>query len=297
MLDLRRLVLLSALVAGCDDGSAGGDAAVGPDGAPGFDGGSAVADAAVDASIDAGADAGPIQLTTGFDFATGQGSLCGLGVDPDNGDLWVQPCMGTSIIGFLADGEPIDGVGARGEAADDVDVTFAPVAFTLNRQTVAAGEMLFVNGETGATEIYPHQHQAAEPLVAEFGASHVVGGAFHPGRGTFFLVQDKQAAVDPTTVAEIDVVSGEVMGKFSTLPGFDVNYGDLEVCRSTGHLLLVSSVEMAIAEFSPEGVLLAKHPLPAGVTGASGLGLAGEGVGWISSTTGQAWRVEGLPCE
>jgi hypothetical protein len=284
--------MILGLLLACDDGDDAGDADVPIDAAGSLDAASADAGGA---DADVALDAGGTPLTVGTDFPTGGGDLCGLGVDDDD-SVWVQPCSGASILGFDPEGEPLDPVGSAGEAANDVDLSFAPVGFELDGQAVAAGEMLVVNGETGVAEIHAREQAEASPLVTAFGASHVVGGAFHRDRGSFFLVQDKQSATDPNTVAEIDAATGAVLNKFSTLPGFDVNYGDLEICRWTGNLFLVSSTEAALAELTPAGALVGKYPLPPGVTLLSGLGLTENGEAWVASTSGQVWRLDGVPC-
>jgi hypothetical protein len=286
---MRRLAWILLLLSACDDGEASGDAAVAIDAPPSVDGGGEPVDAGL-------ADAGPVELGTDTDFDTLEGTVCGLAWDASRELVFVYACMGSSLSGFEENGDAWDGIGFRGEAADDVDLTSAPAAFTLGEEAVAAGELLIVNGETGVAEIYRQADFEAVPFVTEFGGSHVVGGAYHPGRGTFFLIQDKQAAVDPSTVAEIDVATGAVRNKFATLPDYSVNYGDLEVCPTTGNLLLVSSDETTMAEFSPEGAFLAEHVLPGDVPALSGLGLKGDGTAWVSSTSGGAWRLTGVPC-
>lgn len=45
-------------------------------------------------------------------------------------------------------------------------------------------------------------------------------------------------------------MTGAVVASFSTMPAFDVNYGDLDICTSSGRLFLVSSNEMTVAEMT-----------------------------------------------
>lgn len=92
-------------------------------------------------------------------------------------------------------------------------------------------------------------------------------------------------------------MTGTVLASFSTLPDFNVNFGDLEICPETGNLFLVSSTETTLAEFTPAGVLVAEYPLPATVTGLSGLGLATGGQAWVTSTDGTVLRIDGVPCD
>jgi hypothetical protein len=56
--------------------------------------------------------------------------------------------------------------------------------------------------------------------------------------------------------------SGSI-GSFQISPEFNVDTGDLEICATTGNLLVVTSDEPRIAEFTPLRSLVAEHPLPA----------------------------------
>ena len=95
---------------------------------------------------------------------------------------------------------------------------------------------------------------------------------------------------------DIDRTTGAVVSSFSIQPVFDVSYGDLEVCPSTGHLFLVSSIEPRIAELTATGTLVATYPLPANVTRVSGLALGPDGQAWVVGTGGELWKLAGLPC-
>jgi hypothetical protein len=289
------LSLLMLALAGCpDDDPTFADAATdagidAPSDAPEID--ALPIDAAVDAPTDAA-----VVLTSTVSFTPALGTLCGVGFDPVDSQVWVYPCSGATIDGFTTAGVAAGTVTRPGESANDVDVTFAATTVVIGTATVAAGSMIFVNGETGAADVHLPETASSTPLATAFGDSHVVGGSYHPGRDTLFLIQDRVSGTNANTVAEVDRVTGAVVNSFSTLPAFDVNYGDLEVCAATGELLVVSSIETTIARFSPTGVLLDEHALPAGVTAASGIALAPGGQAWIASTAGGVFRVDGLPC-
>jgi hypothetical protein len=189
-----------------------------------------------------------------------------------------------------------------GESANDVDVEIALVPLTLGDTPVPAGTILFINGETEVAEIYAVDGSTGdvlETLVTSFGASHVVGGAFHPSRGTFFLIQDRvPGPLDRNRVAEIDPVTGEILNTFQTTAYFDVNYGDIDVCGSSGNLFLVSSIEARVAEITADGDFVQYHDLPAGVSDLSGIGHDDmTGNAWVGATGGDAWLLGGLPCE
>ena len=128
--------------------------------------------------------------------------------------------------------------------------------------------------------------------------ANIVGGAYHPGRDTFFLVQDSApSSPADNLVGEIDPATGNVINSFQVSPEYDVVFGDLDVCGATGNLLLVSSVEPRIGEFTPDGAFVAGHPLPGAVTSVSGIALDdASSEAWVSGTGGTLWRLNGVPC-
>lgn len=272
-------------------------AACGSDGLTFLDASSQDDDAAApDAPIDGAVDAGPVVLTATDDFAPGLGSLCGIGYDPVDAEVWIYPCSGADLHGYAVTGEALDTLARPGESADDGDVSFSATAFELGSNHVPAGALMFINGESGVADLYLPDVSNSTSLATAFGASHVVGGSYHPTRATVFLVQDQVASTQPNTVAELDPVTGAVESSFSTAELFTVHYGDLEVCPSSGHLLLVSSVESTLLELTPSGALIAEHALPPALSAPSGIALAPEGRAWISTTEGEVWRVDGVPC-
>lgn len=254
-------------------------------------------DAAIDAAIDAPVDASGT-LTTMPVQPTGLGSLCGVAFDPIDSEVIVYPCNNANIYRRSPTGTALGMIARPGEATDDVDVDIALVAFTLGTTAVPAGALLFGNGETGVVEVYTPETSATATLVTQFGASHVVGLAHHPTRGTLFVAQDRNGATNANTIAEIDPATGAVVSMFVTTPAYVVNYGDVDVCRSSGNLFVVSNAETTIAELTPAGTLVGEYPLPAGVGGPSGIALEGDAAGsaWISDTSGGLWRLSGLPC-
>ncbi len=224
---------------------------------------------------------------------------CGMAYDHVANQVWVYPCFGAQIFGFLPDGTASAPAPRGGETADDVDVDIAPKAFTLGQTKVSEGDLLFINGEVGTTEIHAINKSSGSVgnLATVFGNSHVVGGAYHAARNSFFLVQDKVPGLqNGNRVAEVDVITGQVIDSFQTTPNFVVNFGDLDVCQSTGHLFLVSSDETTVAEYTPSGMFLNKYPLPINVKGAAGVGFDDPtGHAWISGTDGTVWQLS-MPC-
>lgn len=242
-----------------------------------------------------------LSLTAQFDAGAGQ--LVGLAFDHTDDTLWVYDGFGASILHFSPSGVLLGSIPHPGEAADDFDLEIAPEAFALNGTALPEGTLLAINGETGTADIYALDKGTGAviaSLTTAFGTSHVVGGAWHVGRDTFFLVQDRQvgSAADRSRVAEIDPATGVVLASFKTdiaLPGFTVNFGDVEVSTATGNLHVVSSDESTVAEFTPAGVFVQQLPLPSGSGNLSGIGLRDASAGaWLANTSGLVSHVAGF---
>lgn len=209
-------------------------------------------------------------------------------------------CNSNTIDRYAEDGTFIASSPMFGESANDVDIDMSPVAFILNGTFVDQGQLLLINGESAEVEVYAINEvmdTGIDTLVTAFGVSHVVGGSYHPQRGTFFLVQDKVPSGFPENrIAEVDATTGDTLQTFSLAPHFIVNYGDLDISPVSGNLFLVSSDEDSIAEFSPDGVYIAGHALPAGVSGLSGIALDNDLEGaWVCNTGGVVFKLGNFP--
>jgi hypothetical protein len=242
-------------------------------------------------------------LTLLGQFDPGLGEIVGGAFDPLSSTVWVHASSSAQLRQYTLAGSFVSAVPRPGESADDCDLEVAPEALVLNGTAVPAGTLLAINGESGVAEIYAVDGTTGAvlaTLATSFGASHVVGGGYHPGRDTFFLVQDKVASgtASKSLVAEISPATGAVLGTFkvdTVLPGFTVNFGDLDVSTATGHLLVVSSDESTIAEFTPAGVFVQTLALPAGVSALAGIGLDDAGGGaWVVATNGDVSRLSGF---
>ncbi len=230
------------------------------------------------------------------------GSLCSIGFDPATQDVWVYGCSAADVQHYTAAGAFLSAVTRPGESANDVDVELTPRPLTLGPTPVPSDSLLFINGETGPAEIYAVDKATGSVLATlstAFGVSHVVGGAYHPIRKTFFLVQDQvPVAADRNRIAEIDPATGGVLNSFQISATFAVNFGDLEVCAATGNLLVASSDESRLAEYTPGGLFVQYHDLPAGVTSLSGIGIDdATGDLWVAGTGGNVWRLQGDACD
>lgn len=243
-----------------------------------------------------------LAITAQFD-PSGSSSNCGLAVDSSSHEVWVHGCSGADIQRYSTAGTFLSSVPRGGESANDVDVEITTKPISLASTTLPSNALLFINGETGPAEIYALDKGTGtviSTLNTSFGVSHVVGGAYHRIRQSFFLIQDLVPAVaDENRVAEIDLSTGSILNTFQITSTFSVNFGDLEVCNSTGNLIVVSSDENRIAEYTPTGALVQYHPLPVGVSSLSGIGVdESTGELWVASSAsgGDVWRLSGGPC-
>jgi uncharacterized protein YjiK len=237
-------------------------------------------------------------------FNGGTGQISGLGFDRSTDTVWIYGSSDADLRQFTRTGTSLTSIARPGESANDFDVEFAPENLSLNGTAVPKQTLIAINGETGAAEIYAVNKLTGAVIATlntTFGLSHVVGGAYHRQRDTFFLVQDRQPAgsANDSVVAEIDPDTGGILSTFkidNILAGYTVNFGDLDINRQTGNLFIVSSDETSIAELTPAGTFVQTHALPVGVSSLSGLGLdESRGELWVSGTGGTVWRLGGLP--
>ncbi len=230
-----------------------------------------------------------------------EADLCSADYSGGTALVWVYGCSAANLQSYSTAGTFQNLITRPGESANDVDLDIAPIGLTLGSTAISTGTLLFINGESGTADIYavdPTSGAVVATLVTAFGVSHVVGGAYHPSRGTFFLVQDEvPGAADDNLIAEIDPVTGAVLNTIETtsFSGYTVNFGDLEVHTGTGNLFIVSSDQTNILEITATGVFVALHALPGGVSALSGIGIDEVlGEAWVSGNGGTVWRLGGL---
>jgi hypothetical protein len=192
-----------------------------------------------------------------------------------------------------------------GGIANDVDIEIAPVSFQIRENTYPKGQLLFINGESGTADIYVIDNftgAVLDTLQTQFGASHVVGGAYHHSRQTFFLVQDNVPNPEMRNrIAEINPINGDTIQIFQTTEAsnnFSVSFGDLDI-STNDHLYVVSSIQDSIAEFTPEGTFVQAHKIPTGVGVLSALAIdCSAGEAWVtSSQSGNVYHLGNFPCE
>jgi len=228
------------------------------------------------------------------------GTLCGIGYDPGTLQLWVYSCNNDSIHKYDTSGNLLGSVFAPGGSANDVDIEIAPVQLIMNGNTIPEGQLLFINGETDSAEIYAVDNISGaiiDTLSTAFGNDHVVGGSYHAGRNTFFMVQDNvPGAALENLIAEVDPVTGDTLQTFQITNYMDVYYGDIEA-GSNGNLYVVSSDKDSVAEFLPAGTFVQMHALPAGVADLSGIALdCDKNEAWVSGNAGTVYHLGNFPC-
>lgn len=242
---------------------------------------------------------GQLTITSSFDPPEVAG-LCSIAYDHVLDEVWVYDCSDDSLYCYSSAGIHQRTIARPGEVANDVDIFVSTGNITLDATAFPPGTLFMINGETGVAEIYGIDKLTGvviDTLVTMFGNSHVVGGGYDSVSQNLFLVQDKvPAATIDNTIAEVNPQTGVVQTSFQTTGVFSVNYGDMEVLPS-GNLLVVSSDETSIGEFTQAGTLLSSYPLPAGITSLSGISVhCGATDLWVNSTSGTVYQLNGGPC-
>lgn len=231
---------------------------------------------------------------------SGASSVCGIGYDPDASQVWIYGCNASEIQSYTTTGVLLNSFSAPGGTANDVDIEIAPNPLLINGNPIPQGQLLFINGESNAAEIYAINSASGvviETLNTNFGDSHVVGGSYHPIRSTFFMIQDNvPSSTLENLIAEIDPLNGNTIQTFQITNFFSVSYGDIEV-GANGNLFVVSSAEdLSIAEFTPQGEFVQFHALPAGVSNLSGIAIdCASGEAWVSNTSGIVFHLGQFP--
>jgi hypothetical protein len=227
--------------------------------------------------------------------------LCGIGYYPGSSVVWAYGCNDAQFHSYDTAGNVLNSFPTPGSSANDVDIEIAPVQFFMNGTMVTEGSILFINGEVNQAEVYVVDSITgiiADTLITLFGNDHVVGGAYHPSRNTFFLVQDNvPGAATENLIAEVDPANGDTLNIFQITSYFSVSYGDIDI-GANGNLFIVSSAEDSIAEFTPTGIFVQMHALPVAVNGLSGLALdCANNQAWACSESGIIYHLGNFPCQ
>jgi len=169
---------------------------------------------------------------------------------------------------------------------DTIGLQILPAAIpSLGGTAVAAGSLLISNRISNPERIF-----AVNPItglqigsVAVQGSIQAVGAAYHPGRGTIFLLSTFE------TITEINPATGATVGSF-TVP-FTVERGGLAIDPVTGNLWAGSHTQTSVTEFTPTGTLVRTVSLASQglkVNEQTGLAFHSDGSLLVSATVGSS---------
>ncbi len=86
------------------------------------------------------------ELTLIDQFSPGLGELVSCGFDQKAGHVWVYGSFAADLRSYSATGTFLASIGRPGEAANDVDIEFAPEPMTLGSTSIPEGTLLFIDG-------------------------------------------------------------------------------------------------------------------------------------------------------
>lgn len=235
-------------------------------------------------------------------FDTGVGSLVAIGFDPATGNLFVYPEHGADIMEFTPAGQEVTPRIPRPAAgtSNDFDLDFALEGLNVGGTAVPANSLLAINGDEEPDRLYALDKNSGSVLASvALPSLNPVGGAHHPGRDSYFVVD---YAADE--LEELDANSGAVINSFPVTPAgagaFDVFYGDVDVSEATGNVFVVSNYQTAkqqtiIRELTPTGTFVLDHNLTSlGINEMAGIALDGAGDAWLATRNGVVYKVTGL---
>ena len=229
-------------------------------------------------------------------YNLGAGCLNAAAFNSATDQVWAKPCHG-NFRTYDRNGV-LQSTLTDTTVSDDSDFTFANEAVNINGTLVAAGSILYGNGDApGGARLYGRDPTTGANLASIAAPNpgfsfngNMVGAGYSATSNTFFLLSWTQ-----DRVIEFDAATGTVVSNFTT-GGYDVFYGDVEVEDATGNLLLVSDANTNLRVMTAAGAFVQDINLAAlGITGASGLGLDQfRGELWISSTNGRLYQLGGF---
>jgi hypothetical protein len=104
---------------------------------------------------------------------SGAGSVCGIGYDPDGSQVWIYGCNASEIQSYTTTGVLLNSFIAPSGTANDVDIEIAPNPLLINGKPISQGQLLFINGESNAAEVYAVNNASGvvlETLFTTFGS-------------------------------------------------------------------------------------------------------------------------------
>lgn len=228
-------------------------------------------------------------------FDANLGTLVSIAFDAASRTLYLHPDFDPTIYEYTTAGVATgDTILRPGVSSNDIDLDMADVAMSLAGTPVPANSMLAHNGEVAPGMLYALNTQDGSVIdsIPMPVGGNPVGGAYHPGRGTFFSL-----AWNTDIITEVDLDTGLEIASFTALPAgaptFDVFYGDIEVDPVSGDLLIVSSSQNVVRTLRPDGTFVSDVDVSnLGITGMSGIAWDPQTeTAWISSTTGFVFQV------
>lgn len=234
-------------------------------------------------------------------FSPGIGPIVGIAYDPVSGNLFLYPDFSVSILEYTPTGTQVPpDIGSPAPASNDYDLDFTPEAVIIGGTPVPANTLLVINAENTAAQTLFALNKDTGAVLASLNVTAAsgqkVGGAYHAGRDTLFVL-----GWNTDIVSELDPATGAIVNSFPVKPvgspAFDVFFGDLEVNQNSGNLFLVSDNQSTIRELTPTGGFV--QDLAVGGLGVSSMsGIAfndAAGEAFISSTNGTVYHLGGFP--
>jgi hypothetical protein len=238
------------------------------------------------------------QATLGGAFDPTLGTLVAIALDDVTGELYLHDDFNDTIRVFDQAGNALGPTLLRpGLSSNDIDLDFTTAPVSLGSTPLPTNTLIVHNGEVAPGTLFAMDKTDGTVLdsmsIANGGI--VVGGAFHPGRGTWFAV-----SWDTNTISEVELETAAILNAFPVEPAgsppYQMFYGDLEIDPVSGNILLVSSNGNTLRVLTPVGAWVEDYDLGViGVTGMSGIAWNGvDRTAWIASTTGFVFRVDGI---
>ncbi len=218
------------------------------------------------------------------------GLLVSIAFDARSQTLLLHPDFDPNIFEYTTAGTATGLTFLRpGPSSNDIDLDMADGPASIAGTPVPANSLFVHNGELNPGMLFAVDVVDGSVIdsIAMPVSGNPVGGAYHPGRGTFFSLD-----WNTDIITEVDLDTGAELASFTAraagAPAFDVFFGDLEVDPVSGNLLIVSSIQNIVRTLRPDGTFVRDVDVGGlGVTGMSGIAWdALTETAWISSTTG-----------
>ncbi len=223
------------------------------------------------------------------------GSLDSIGRNGVTGQLYVHTQNSTNVTIIEPDGTVAGTLTSPGNGSNDFDLDFSFAALSVGGTAVPINSLLVFNGDDNPERLYAVDPNSGATLAdIALDSISLVGGAQVPGSNAVATVQFTGA----DTIISHDADTGIQVSSF--LPGpqpFDIFFGDVDIARDTGNLVLVSSSQNIVRELTPTGLCVRDIDVGGlGITGMSGVAIDDDtGFFYISSTNGSVYLLDPAP--